>query len=83
MENRPEFLCPICEYGHFFRVVKDAKGIPYDTQYTCGSIKGPKGPGGWDGKTCPNFKRSPPRDPLEGCEITFTKGPVVTFKYSR
>ena len=29
------YLCPDCEYGHFFRSVKSAEGIPYDMQYIC------------------------------------------------
>jgi hypothetical protein len=77
MENKSEFLCPVCVDGRFFRVVKSAEGIPCDVQYIC------KGKHGWDGKTCPNFKRSPPRDSLKGREITFAKGPVVKFEYSR
>jgi hypothetical protein len=66
-------LCPSCEYGHFFRTVKDENGIPYDIHYTCGPFEGPRGPGGWDGKTCPNFVEGKKKDPLEGCTVSYTE----------
>jgi hypothetical protein len=72
--TRAKFLCPNCEYGCFFRTVKSAEGIPYDIEYTCGPLEGPHGPGGWDGKTCPNFVEGKKKDPLEGCKITTTEG---------
>jgi hypothetical protein len=67
MDNNTEqagFLCPSCAYGCFFRTVKSKEGIPYDTQYTCGPFEGPRGPGGWDGKTCPNFVERKKKDPF-------------------
>jgi hypothetical protein len=76
MDNNTEqagFLCPGCEYGYYFRVVKDAEGIPYDIEYTCGPSEGPQGPGGWDGKTCPNFVEGK-KYLLAGYEITTTEG---------
>jgi hypothetical protein len=74
--EQARFLCPGCEYGHFFSVVKDVNGIPYDTYYTCGAMEGPQGPGGWDGKTCPNFVEKAEKQEPEW-EITTTKGGVV------
>jgi hypothetical protein len=70
--EQAEFLCPCCEYGHYFRVATEV--IPYRVVYTCGPFEGPQGPGGWDGKTCPNFVEGKERDPMEGCEITVTHG---------
>jgi hypothetical protein len=67
-----EFLCHNCEHGHYFRVAKEV--IPYRIVYTCGPFEGPRGPGGWDGKTCPNFVESKEKDPMEGCEIMVTHG---------
>jgi hypothetical protein len=67
MRNNSEqvtFLCPDCKYGYFFRIAKNMEGIPYDTEYTCGPFGGPQGPGGWDGKTCPNFVEGNKKDPF-------------------
>jgi hypothetical protein len=80
MDNNSEqvrFLCPDCEYGHYFRVAKNAEGIPYGIEYTCDPFEGPKGPGGWGGKTCPNFVDGKKKGPLDGCEITTTSGEVI------
>jgi hypothetical protein len=77
MDNNIEqagFLCPCCEHGYYFRVAKDAEGIPYSIEYTCGPFEGPRGPGGWDGKSCPNFVEGKKKDLLEGCEIMITHG---------
>jgi hypothetical protein len=69
-----KFLCPVCVYGRFLRTVKDDRGIPYDVHFTCGSFEGLKGPGGWDGKACPNFVENARKDPLEGCQVSYTGG---------
>ena len=60
-ENK--WLCPHCTYGHLLRVAKNEQHIPTHSEYLCvdlppGSsdlLSAPEGPGGWDGKTCPNF----------------------------
>jgi hypothetical protein len=85
MDNHFEqvkFLCAACEYGHFFRIAKNAEGIPYDTHYTCGPVKGPRGPGGWDGKTCLNFRVKEKRRKFKG-EITCAKGESVKYCYGQ
>jgi hypothetical protein len=61
--DEKKWLCPDCKYGHLLRVVKNEQHIPTHTEYICidlppgfiDPLSAPKGPGGWDGKTCPNF----------------------------
>ena len=61
--NENEWLCPQCKYGHLLRIVKNAQRIPTHSEYLCADLPpgerdvfaAPDGPGGWDGKTCPNF----------------------------
>jgi hypothetical protein len=81
--ERAEFLCPGCEHGHYLRVVKNEQGVPCVIQYTCGPFEGPGGPGGWDGKTCPNFIAGKKKGPLEGCVIRVSGGEPIAFRADR
>ena len=69
-----QFLCPECEYGKFFRTVKNEQGIVIDVQYICEYKKltgVPNGPTDINGR-CDCFKEGIQKRILP-CKVGTTK----------
>jgi hypothetical protein len=61
--DETKWLCPHCVYGQLLRIAKNEQHIPTHSEYLCVDLppnsndilSAPEGPGGWDGRYCPNF----------------------------